>query len=178
MAILLKDFYRDKRVFVTGHTGFKGSWLCKMLTNAGAKVTGFSLSPNTSPTLFGMASFRKRSMGHMARACYGVFPSSIGDMTSTEWAMGFFFVVRKSLMEKWHLRFDENLKSYAYAEDLDFTYGYYLKANAEKLRCIMSRKLVVRHNASREYRIPLRKHTFMLVFTSLLYQPQISNAFV
>ena len=33
-------FYRDKRVFVTGHTGFKGSWLCRLLAGAGAEVTG------------------------------------------------------------------------------------------------------------------------------------------
>ena len=32
------DFYKDKRVFLTGHTGFKGSWMCKMFTNAGAIV--------------------------------------------------------------------------------------------------------------------------------------------
>ena len=37
------DFYKGKKVFVTGHTGFKGSWLCKMLVNAGAIVTGYSL---------------------------------------------------------------------------------------------------------------------------------------
>lgn len=34
------NFYRGKKVFVTGHTGFKGSWLCKMLANVGAEVTG------------------------------------------------------------------------------------------------------------------------------------------
>ncbi len=39
------EFYRDKRVFVTGHTGFKGSWLCAMLLMAGAKVTGYALPP-------------------------------------------------------------------------------------------------------------------------------------
>lgn len=48
-------FYKGKRVLVTGHTGFKGSWLCKMLTNAGAVVTGFSLEPPTSPSLFELA---------------------------------------------------------------------------------------------------------------------------
>jgi len=37
-------FYKGKRVFVTGHTGFKGSWLCRMLVNAGAEVTGYSLN--------------------------------------------------------------------------------------------------------------------------------------
>lgn len=46
------DFYRDKRIFVTGHTGFKGAWLCKMLSKFGADVTGYSLMPPTNPSLF------------------------------------------------------------------------------------------------------------------------------
>lgn len=49
------SFYKGKRVFVTGHTGFKGSWLCKMLADAGACVTGYSLAPPTSPSLFEIA---------------------------------------------------------------------------------------------------------------------------
>lgn len=55
MAILLDNFYNSKKVFVTGHTGFKGSWLCKLLVNAGADVTGYSLNPSTSPSLFNIA---------------------------------------------------------------------------------------------------------------------------
>ncbi|MBE6556531.1 MAG: CDP-glucose 4,6-dehydratase [Ruminococcaceae bacterium] len=46
------SFYRGKRVLVTGHTGFKGSWLCRVLVGAGAVVTGFSLEPPTKPSLF------------------------------------------------------------------------------------------------------------------------------
>lgn len=46
------EFFRDKKVLVTGHTGFKGSWLCRILVNAGAKVTGYSLNPPTQPSLF------------------------------------------------------------------------------------------------------------------------------
>ena len=46
------SFYKGKKVFVTGHTGFKGTWLCKMLLNAGAEITGYSLSPSTNPALF------------------------------------------------------------------------------------------------------------------------------
>ena len=49
------DFYNGKRVFVTGHTGFKGSWLCKMLVNVGAEVTGYSLNPPTTLSLFEIA---------------------------------------------------------------------------------------------------------------------------
>ena len=47
-----KEFYQGKRVLVTGHTGFKGSWLSRILTLAGARVTGYSLEPPTSPSLF------------------------------------------------------------------------------------------------------------------------------
>ncbi len=46
------SFYKNKSVLVTGHTGFKGTWLCKMLINAGAKVTGYALNPPTNPSLF------------------------------------------------------------------------------------------------------------------------------
>jgi len=46
------SFWKGKRVFLTGHTGFKGSWLCRILTNAGAELTGYALSPNTEPNLF------------------------------------------------------------------------------------------------------------------------------
>ena len=48
------NFYKGKKVFVTGHTGFKGTWLSKMLINAGAIVTGYSLNPPTEPNLFSM----------------------------------------------------------------------------------------------------------------------------
>ncbi len=45
------DFYKGKRVLITGHTGFKGAWLCQMLINAGAEVTGYALNPPTKPSL-------------------------------------------------------------------------------------------------------------------------------
>ena len=54
---LMKDleFYRGKRVFVTGHTGFKGAWLCRILVGAGAEVTGYALPAPTQPNLFELA---------------------------------------------------------------------------------------------------------------------------
>jgi CDP-glucose 4,6-dehydratase len=45
-------FWKGKKVFLTGHTGFKGSWLSLWLTSMGAKITGYALAPNTMPNLF------------------------------------------------------------------------------------------------------------------------------
>lgn len=49
------QFFKDKRILITGHTGFKGSWLCKMLDIAGAELYGYSLDPPTQPNLFELA---------------------------------------------------------------------------------------------------------------------------
>ena len=49
------NFYKGKKVLVTGHTGFKGSWLCRILVKAGAEVTGYSLEAPTDPNLFSCA---------------------------------------------------------------------------------------------------------------------------
>ena len=48
----LKSFYKDKKVFITGHTGFKGTWLTRILIMFGADVIGYSLAPPTKPSLF------------------------------------------------------------------------------------------------------------------------------
>jgi CDP-glucose 4,6-dehydratase len=49
------SFYKDKKVFVTGHTGFKGSWLCLLLHKLGAQVSGYALTPPTQPSLYNEA---------------------------------------------------------------------------------------------------------------------------
>lgn len=54
------DFYKGRRVLVTGHTGFKGSWLSAILLMAGAEVTGYSLEPPTEPSLFELAGMKGR----------------------------------------------------------------------------------------------------------------------
>ncbi|MBR6147671.1 MAG: CDP-glucose 4,6-dehydratase [Lachnospiraceae bacterium] len=46
------EYYKGKKVFITGHTGFKGSWLCQILKNCGALVIGYALEPMTDPSLF------------------------------------------------------------------------------------------------------------------------------
>ena len=46
------SFWRGKKVFVTGHTGFKGAWMCAVLRRLGAQVTGYALQPPTQKNLF------------------------------------------------------------------------------------------------------------------------------
>jgi CDP-glucose 4,6-dehydratase len=66
------SFFRNKKVFITGHTGFKGSWLSFILDFHGVKVKGFSKKPNTNPNLFDNLSFSKS------------FDSVIGDIKDYE----------------------------------------------------------------------------------------------
>src|SRR4029079_10004919 len=54
------NIYAGKKIFLTGHTGFKGAWLSEWLLALGAQVTGFSLPPNTKPSLFEQLGLRKR----------------------------------------------------------------------------------------------------------------------
>ncbi|HEY5048798.1 MAG TPA: CDP-glucose 4,6-dehydratase [Rhizomicrobium sp.] len=64
------SFWKDKRVLVTGHTGFKGSWASLWLSQLGAAVTGFALAPETRPNMFGLctvSSGMKSSIGDLRK---------------------------------------------------------------------------------------------------------------
>lgn len=56
---IMLDFYKGKKVFITGHTGFKGSWLCRILLLAGADITGYSLDVPTTPSLYKIANIEQ-----------------------------------------------------------------------------------------------------------------------
>jgi len=61
----LKNFYCGKTILVTGHTGFKGSWLCEWLLDLGAEVHGYSLAPATHPSLFEQLQLQRRICQHV-----------------------------------------------------------------------------------------------------------------
>src|SRR3989338_4522855 len=58
------EFFRGKRVLVTGHTGFKGAWLAQVLLNWDAEVIGVSLPPHTSPSLFEILGLEKKVVNY------------------------------------------------------------------------------------------------------------------
>lgn len=57
---IIFKFYKNKNILITGHTGFKGSWLCQILLQAGANITGYSLESNTTPNLFKMIKIKSK----------------------------------------------------------------------------------------------------------------------
>lgn len=142
-------------------------------------IDGASPKKRFSPLgfLFFQSSFFKRREGHVSKAVYGVFPQDPHEQTPTEWAMGFFFAIRKSLAKKWGMKFDENLKYYAYAEDLDFTHRYFLKSKKENLMCIISTLVTVTHNISSEYRLPQRTRTFLEICHRRYIMSKLTNSF-
>jgi len=56
----IQKFFRNKKVLITGHTGFKGSWLTKILLNWGADIAGIALKPNTDPNLFTLLDIKNK----------------------------------------------------------------------------------------------------------------------
>lgn len=120
----------------------------------------------------GTKSFRNRKIGHVTNSMLGRYPDNINKQIETQWAMGYFFVVKKSLVNKWGCRWDENLSGYAYAEDLDFSYNYYKHAKAERMKCVLDPGVKVKHLATLEYRIPSDKSLYMYVInrTYLCYK--------
>lgn len=63
--MLDKEFWKDRKVLLTGHTGFKGSWLALWLSHLGAKVYGYSLPPNTNPSMFKLCEVSRLLAGNV-----------------------------------------------------------------------------------------------------------------
>lgn len=80
------SFYKGKTVLVTGHTGFKGAWLSRILVNAGAKITGYSLEPPTNPNLFSLADI-EQNINHI-----------IGDIRDRNKLLNVFNVIKPEIV--------------------------------------------------------------------------------
>lgn len=111
----------------------------------------------------GTKSYFNRKIGHVTLSMLGRYPDNISVQVETQWAQGYFFVVRKSCLDRWKIRWDENLTSYAYAEDLDFSYAYYKAASKNGCRCIIDPSVHVKHLATLEYRVPSTKSIYMYI---------------
>jgi len=92
--LINKSFWSERRVFLTGHTGFKGSWLSLWLHLLGAKVRGYSLKPPTTPSLFEEANIKK------------IIDSQIGDITD------------KTLLQEKMLEFEPDIIIHMAAQSL------------------------------------------------------------
>jgi CDP-glucose 4,6-dehydratase len=85
------SFYRNKKILITGHTGFKGSWMCQLLSMVGADVTGYALLPPTNPALFDICRLSKqinsiegdiRDLHHMKKIFHQVQPEIVIHMAA------------------------------------------------------------------------------------------------
>lgn len=85
------DFYKGKKVLITGHTGFKGTWMCQLLIMAGAKVTGYALEAPTNPSLYDMCHLSDqmnsvigdvRDLAHMEKVFAEVQPEIVIHMAA------------------------------------------------------------------------------------------------
>lgn len=121
------SFYRGKRVFITGHTGFKGSWLCRILVGAGATVTGYSLDPPTQPNLFSLAGLE------------GKMTSVIGDIRDYDCLKAAFDVANPEIVL--HLAAQPIVRdSY---KDPRYTYETNVMGTVNLLECVRQNKSVV-----------------------------------
>lgn len=123
---------------------------------------------NILSCIMGKRNIFKLKEGHVVNSIFGNFPLNVDfnkkEYIETEWAMGFFFACKKEFMELWDIYFDENLISYAYAEDLDFTYRYGLESRKQNMKMIFTSKVCVYHHCSQEYRIPDFNKTLLYIF--------------
>ena len=101
--------------------------------------------------------------GYVMKSIFGRYPQNIDKRIKTQWAMGYFFAIRKSIAEKGNIYFDENLKSYAYPEDLDFTYRFSEYSKKLNMYMIIDPNIRVEHRVSQEWRLTTKKHSLMFI---------------
>lgn len=123
-------------------------------------------SQNKFNSLMGYIFLRKslnKNSGYLIKSMFGRYPKNITKVIETEWAMGYFFALRKDILHQGNIYFDENLKSYAYAEDLDFTYRYFQYSKKIGKIMVIDPQVLVEHRVSKEWRLTSRVHSKMII---------------
>lgn len=123
------------------------------------------------PEILSLIFLRKKitfSGGYCCKgAMLGRYKECIEGIKNTEWAMGYFFAIDKQIINKYNLEFDENLISYAYPEDLDFTHNYCKLAKKDGGKCVINGDIYVNHLGSKEFRVESDKSLSMYVINRL-----------
>ncbi|MDH5092759.1 glycosyltransferase [Clostridium perfringens] len=137
-------------------------------------VTSIDINNNNNrryPDVFGIIFGRKKLSKKGGYVCKGSMLGRYNNInlpiSETQWAMGYFFAVKKDIINKYNLKFDENLISYAYPEDLDFTYNYYKNVLKDNGKCVINKDIYVNHLGSKEFRIESNKSLSMYVINRL-----------
>lgn len=112
-------------------------------------------------TLLGWKKFWKNNGYVIKTSMRGRYSHRIKNIVNTEWAMGYFFALKKDLCEEWNIQFDEKLMKYSYAEDLDMTYRFCKKANQKGMKTIVDPSIYVNHLVSEIGRLPNQEIVMM-----------------
>lgn len=104
--------------------------------------------------LFDLKEINPHPCAYYTKSMLGRLPKKVGERSKAKWAMGYCFAVRKNDVIQSSVFFDENMKRYAYGEDLDFTMRLCRYAKSNKKNCFYTNKFPVKHHSSMEYRIP------------------------
>ena len=105
-------------------------------------------------TILGMKQFWRTDGYVIKYNMRGRYAAGITQCANTDWAMGYYFCIKRSILEKMDHYFDEHLVRYAYSEDLDFSIRYCSKAKQLGFRTIVDPEIYVIHLASQEWRVP------------------------
>ncbi len=132
------------------------------------------------PDVLGKIFARKKASKKGGYICKGAMLGRYNNInlniSETEWAMGYFFAIYNDVVKKYKLKFDENLISYAYPEDLDFTYNYYRNVKKDNGKCIINKNIYVNHLGSNEFRIESNKSLSMYVINRIYLSYKYFNS--
>lgn len=171
--------FSDDDVFIP--SGVISNIRKEMASGKTGLIAGIDLNTKSSSRILSYLtlskSFHKRNIGHVTKSVLGRFPNTYNEITHTEWAMGYFFAVRKSLIIRSGILFDETLKGYGYAEDLDFSYRYCRYVNDLGYSTYFNSNVAVYHQGSLEYRQPSIKSVRMFVYYRYYLSQKLFNSF-